>query len=138
VYLNEEIRKNGLEEFVILSGFRKDIPNVMAALDIIVIPSTQPDPFPTVALEAMYSGKPVVSFSHGGIPEMMRDGMSGNLVPPVDINGMIDTVRKLIENPDLRSHLGSMGKIQCEKRFTKDCFINKFDVTYSKLIQTSS
>jgi glycosyltransferase involved in cell wall biosynthesis len=133
--LHEEIRKSSLERSVYLLGYRRDIPDVMAALDIIIIPSTQPDPFPTVALEAMYSGKPVVSFSHGGIPEMMMDGMTSNLVVPVDLQGMAGTVRRLIDDPDLRVRLGRAGKMRCEEQFTSTSFIQKFEATYSDLLQ---
>lgn len=80
------------ENYYIDSGYRRDVEVVHSIFDIFVLPSTNPDPLPTVVLEAMASGKPVVGYKHGGICEMVKDGYNGLLA---DVNKPIDLAEKI-------------------------------------------
>ena len=72
---------------VIFTGFRQDIPEIMALLDILVLASEK-EPFGRVLIEAMACGKPVVATNAGGVPEIAEDGKTGILVPPKDSRAM--------------------------------------------------
>ena len=80
--MKEQIQTLGLSEVVQWIGFRKDIPAVMQTIDLFILPSQQPDPFPTVILEAMASAKPVIATHFGGAVEMIESGVTGDLIPP--------------------------------------------------------
>lgn len=84
-YLYDEISQKKqalqLEDHVLDLGYRADIPKVMNTLNLLILPSTNPDPLPTVILEAMASGLPVVATAHGGAQEMIAEGETGSLIP---------------------------------------------------------
>jgi glycosyltransferase involved in cell wall biosynthesis len=88
-------------------------PEVMAAFRrcaVAVLPSTWPDPCPTTVLEAMASGRPVVTTSTGGMVDMVEDGVSGVLVPPADSAALAAALRRLLADPQLRHRLGAAGR----------------------------
>ncbi len=132
--LHERVKKEKMDPYVYVSDYRYDIPDILASLDIFVVPSIEPDPFPTVILEAMCSGKPIVSFSHGGIPEMIANGTSGLLVTPVDRGEMKEAIKKLIDDPGCRTNMGARGRDCFYRRFTQKPFISKMEGVYSELI----
>jgi glycosyltransferase involved in cell wall biosynthesis len=121
--IQNEIRDKRLEIKVSYLGFREDIPEIMAALDIFVLPSILPDSFPTVILEAMASGKPVVATRSGGASEMVLDGKTGFLIPIKDLKKGLETLEELITNPELRRSFGEAG----QKRVLSEYSLNAFE-----------
>ena len=82
--LHEQAAKLGLGDRLRHVGFRPDVAEVYGAADVVVVPSKQPDPFPNAALEAAAAGCCVIASAHGGLPEMLDDGVTGLLVAPDD------------------------------------------------------
>src|SRR5439155_20906267 len=82
--LAERAAALGAGDRVRLLGFRDDVDVVLGASDVVAVPSTAPDPLPNSALEAAAAGCCVVASAHGGLPEILRDGETGVLVPPGD------------------------------------------------------
>ena len=78
------VQRLGLERAVLMTGFRRDIPDVMAALDVLVLPSIRSEATSQVIVQALAIGTPVVATAIGGSPEVIRDGHTGRLVPPND------------------------------------------------------
>ncbi|MDP2711684.1 MAG: glycosyltransferase, partial [Solirubrobacteraceae bacterium] len=78
----------GVADRVHFAGFRPDVENVYGAADVVAVPSTQPDPLPNAALEAAAAGCCVVAADHGGLPEIIEDGVSGRLVAPGDVTAL--------------------------------------------------
>lgn len=70
-----------LQDVIKNLGFRKDIPAVLQCIDLLLLPSQLPDPFPTVILEAMASAKPVIATQMGGALEMIESGITGDFMP---------------------------------------------------------
>ncbi|MDI1323959.1 MAG: glycosyltransferase family 4 protein [Algoriphagus sp.] len=128
-HIQEEIRtiieKKELKEKVTDLGFRTDVPKVLAASDIFVLPSILPDSFPTVILEAMAAGKPVVATRSGGAAEMVLDGETGFLIPIGDVDKGVRTLSKLIENEALRLALGKAGRTRVLKEYSLEAFEEK-------------
>jgi glycosyltransferase involved in cell wall biosynthesis len=91
--------------------------------DIVVAPSTLPDPFPTVILEAMRSARAVVASDHGGAPEMLDHGSSGILVPPRDSEALAAAIERLIDDPGLRAALGGQARARFELEYREDRFL---------------
>jgi len=86
-------------------GFRKDIENLYATADIIVMPSQWEEPCAMVLFEAAAAGKPVVATATGGTAEVLRHGETGFLVERHDLAGMTEYVAQLIQDRDLRARL---------------------------------
>lgn len=125
----EEIRKvirdKRLETKVSYLGFRDDIPEVMASFDIFVLPSILPDSFPTVILEAMAAGKPVVATQSGGASEMVLDGETGYLIPIGSVDKGFEHLVELLGKEELRQQLGSAGRERVLKVFSLEAFEEK-------------
>lgn len=122
-WLIELSKSLGLENNIIFMGFRDDVPNVLLQSDVIVLPSVFPDPFPTVILEAMAAGKPIVATNVGGVPEMVVDGETGLLVPPKNYEAMANAILKLLTDNELARRLGKCGLNRLTTTFT----INRFN-----------
>jgi len=121
-----KIKKMGLENQVTYLGFRKDIPQILKSLDVFVLPSILPDPFPTVILEAMASEKPVVATDHGGAQEMIQEGQTGFLIPWNNAAKGADAVSILVQNEKLRNKMGLNGRKRVLEKFSPKEFEAKF------------
>lgn len=131
--LRQMVESLGLQDRVAISGFRRDAPAVWAAMDVMVSPSIQPDPFPTSVLEAMACAKPVVAAAHGGPTEMVIDGETGFLVPPGNVDALAVALRTLIDDEDLRRAMGLAGRRRMEEHFSIEEFIGSFESLYDEL-----
>lgn len=98
-------QKLGLERQVRIEGFQPNVAQWLRAADINVLP-TYYEGMPLTVLEAMASGLPTVASNVGGIPEMIKDGVSGFLVPPGDPGKLADALHALISQPELRVRMG--------------------------------
>ncbi len=113
--LERKISERGLEDRVTLTGVRPDVPRMLAAADVFVLPSYT-EALPTVVAEAMASGLPVVATRVGGIPEMVDD-TTGILVDPGDREGLAAAVSAILTDNDMASALGDQGARTAERRF---------------------
>ena len=96
-------------------GSRADLPFIYAACDIAVHCPIYPDPYPTVVLLPMLVGKPVVGSNIGGIPEQIKDGETGVLVPPNDPNSLASAIINLAADASKRQKLGIAAMHQITK-----------------------
>ena len=96
----------GLADRVTFTGFREDVPAVMNALDLFVLPSHE-EPFGIVLLEAMAASRPIVATAAGGVPEIVADGAEALLVPPRDPAAMAAAMERLLDDPGLAASLGA-------------------------------
>jgi glycosyltransferase involved in cell wall biosynthesis len=97
-----------------------------------VIPSVWPDPSPGVIREAMSQGKAVISTRIGGVPEMLRHGETGLLVPPGDAQALAEAMQRLIADGDLRNHLGQAAREQ-SARYSASVVMPQFEQLYNTL-----
>lgn len=107
--LREEIAAAGLEDRVSLLGERSDVPAVLRALDVLLVPSWE-EPFGRVVLEGMAMGVPVVATDAGGPAEILSDGRDGLLVPPCDPAAWTAALERLAADPRLRETLATAGR----------------------------
>ncbi|WP_251863593.1 glycosyltransferase family 4 protein [Achromobacter sp. Marseille-Q4962] len=103
------IAEIGLQDRIHMLGFRDDVPNILAGSDIFALPTLK-EASGTVFVEAAACGLPVVGVDVGGVSEMLRNGETGILVPPMDIPALRDVLRRLIEDPRLRASMGRAGE----------------------------
>lgn len=123
--VKREIRDKKLETRVSYLGFREDIPEVMVSLDVFVLPSVLPDSFPTVILEAMAAGKPVVATRSGGASEMVVNGETGFLIPIGNVEEGRVALEQLIRDSDLREQLGKSGRTRVLNTYSLEAFEKK-------------
>jgi glycosyltransferase involved in cell wall biosynthesis len=115
-------------------GYREDIPDLMAALDLLVIPSRN-DGFNLAAVEAMASSKPIVATAVGGLPEVVGDG--GILVKSESAKKLAQEIIRLINAPDIREQKGKEGRKRAQALFDWDiCLYKTLDIYHQVLGNT--
>jgi glycosyltransferase involved in cell wall biosynthesis len=102
-------REQGVGDAVVFAGFRPDAPRLMAALDVLVLPSRR-EGAPLVTLEAMARAVPVVASDIAGIGEQVTDGVEGLLVPPEDPVALADAIARVLGDRALARRLGEAGR----------------------------
>jgi glycosyltransferase involved in cell wall biosynthesis len=120
--LRQRIYELGLGAAISMCGHRTDIPSILADCDLAVVPSTLPDPLPTVVLEAMAAARPVVATRHGGVSEMVVDGETGILVTPTSPTDLAAAIERLASERDLCRAMGNNGRRRVEARFAEADF----------------
>jgi glycosyltransferase involved in cell wall biosynthesis len=107
----------GLDERLRLLGFQEDVGTVLAAADVVAVPSTHPEALPNSALEAAAAGRCVVATACGGTPEILRHDETGKLVPPGDVRALAATLADLAGDPALVTRLGEAAASDVSERF---------------------
>jgi glycosyltransferase involved in cell wall biosynthesis len=115
-----------------LEWHHKDVLAALRRCLSAVLPSTWPDPCPTTVLEAMASGRPVVTTSVGGIIDMIVDGESGLLVPPGDERALAAAMSRVLTDADLRSRLG-VGAQKRVRAFTASAVAEQLESVYARV-----
>jgi glycosyltransferase involved in cell wall biosynthesis len=113
--LKEEVSGMGLEKNIDFLGYREDIPQLLQAMDIFILPSLS-EGTPLSILEAMASLKPVVATDVGGLSEIIENGETGFLVPSKDPGSLAAKILLVLENRDLAEKMAAAArkKVVCE------------------------
>ncbi len=98
---------------------------------LVVVPSIWADPCPTVALEAMANGRPVVASAGGGLPEIVEDGVTGLLVPPGDPVALRTAIVRLLDEPARREEMGARGHERVT-RFSTETVLPRLEAIYAE------
>ena len=117
-------------------GSRSDVPALLSAMDVYLVPSKE-EPFGRVVIEGMAAGLAVVGSNNGGIPEMISDGHDGFLRSPNDLDGWIGIVKTLMEDKELRKRIGKNARNTVEDYFTLDRMIEKVAKIYFNLLKAA-
>lgn len=132
--LQIEASQLGVEERIKFLGYREDVPALLQAVDIFVLPSLS-EGLPLSALEAMAAGKPVVATQVGGIPEVVINGETGFLVAAENDGALAEKLICLLKDPCLAQQLGASGIQRVEERFTLDRMVEKYEEIYGEALQ---
>jgi glycosyltransferase involved in cell wall biosynthesis len=128
-----EIEKLGLSDRVRWFPFAGDVERYLAALDVFVLPSSW-EALPLSVLEAMSCGLPVIATTVGGVPEAVRDGVTGRLVEPGDAEALAGAMSELLASRELRQELGERGRAEYDRRFTADAMVDATARLYEELL----
>ena len=131
--MEELVKRIGLKERVIFTGLREDISQIMAALDIFVLPSVY-EAFGLVLLEAMAFKKPIIASNVGGIPEIVEDGITGLLVPPGDPESLAKAIIEITQHPKEAMKLGERGRERVKRYFSLDVYVQKIEKVYKEIL----
>jgi len=133
--LEAETRRLGIGDRVIFLGLRRDVPMVLAGLDLFVQPSIY-EGFGLSLLEAMSAGLPVVASRVGGIPEVIEDGRTGLLVPPQDPTALAGAVVRLLGDSEGARRLGESAASRARERFSLGRVAERVDALYRNILAT--
>ncbi|HEX6745880.1 MAG TPA: glycosyltransferase family 4 protein [Longimicrobium sp.] len=113
-------------------GYRKDVPNVMAALDVLVLPSFV-EGAPNVVQEAMATGVAVVATAVSGTPELARDGVEARLVPARDADALAAAMTEVALDADLRRRLAAAGHARVREEFTLERMLDRYEALLAEV-----
>lgn len=131
--LLKKINDFGVQENIKYCGYRKDIPNIHNLIDIYVLPSIKKDSFPTVVLESMASGNPIVAYKCGGVTEMVKNGENGYLVEIGDKQKLLCAIKKIADDKMLRKSMGKESFYIVSQEFNTKKFIEDFEKLYGSI-----
>ena len=136
-YTMEEMRqaaeRAGCRDRVGFTGFQPDAPAVMRALDVIVHASTAPEPFGLVLIEAMASGRAVISSGLGGSAEIVEADVNAVLHEPGDERSLAGAIQRLATDAGLRDRLGARGRQHVVEHYDVRAFGERFAAVYEQL-----
>ena len=123
----------GLEDRVSWLGERDDVPELVRALDVLLLPSEE-EPFGRALLEAMALEVPVVATSVGGPPELVRDGIEGHLAPPGEPEAWAQAVRRVVAGPEQGRAMGRAGRVRIAEGFDVEHHVESVLALYRRAI----
>ena len=135
ITLNEKIKEYQLQNKALIIPFQEEIGKFWDSIDIAVVPSTEPEPFGMVVIEAMLSEKPVVASNHGGPTEIVLPNETGFLFEPNNKESLAENIEKLIVDPVLRKTLGTNGKKRAVEVFSVDNHVRHFEKIFEEILK---
>lgn len=127
----------GLTENVHFTGYRTDIPPLMASVDVLVHSSVEPEPFATTVIEGMMAARSVVATHAGGMPEMIAEGVTGRLVPPRDPQAMAEAILDYYRDPARARRMGLAAQQAALSRLTAERHVAEFQALYEAIFARS-
>jgi glycosyltransferase involved in cell wall biosynthesis len=128
------VSARGLAGDVIMTGFRRDVAEIMAALDVLVLPSLRSEATSQVVPQALAVGTPVVGTTVGGIPEIIRDGETGRLVPPGDPPALAAAILDLLGDPARARAMARHGQRLVLSQFTFQAMMEATTRVYEEVL----
>lgn len=132
--IRRHIEARGLTNAVVMTGFRRDVPEVMAALDVLVLPSLRSEATSQVIPQALAVGTPVVATTVGGIPEIVTDGQTGRLVPPADAGALAGAILTTLRDREGARAMARRGGQLVRTRFTFDAMMERTTAVYAEVL----
>lgn len=123
--LRDAVAGSGCAAQITVAPFRDDVEAVWVAADVVVVPSTEPEPFGRVAVEAMGFAKPVIAAAHGGLIEIVQDGITGLLVPPRDAAALAGALKRIAVDGPLREAMGLAGRERQRTLFSLQGYVER-------------
>jgi glycosyltransferase involved in cell wall biosynthesis len=131
--LESKVQALDLMDRTIITGFREDVPDLLAAMDVHVL-CTQREGFPLTVIEAMAVGTPVVATRVGGIPEIVEHGVTGLLHESGDVAALREALDSFASDPGLRATLAENAACSIRLKFGKEECLTKVEALYESLL----
>lgn len=123
----------GMSKLAWLPGDRQDVPELMRAFDVFVLPS-RAEGISNTILEAMATGLPVIATNVGGNPELLLDSVSGQLVPSGNVEAMATAIAPYVNSPSRRMAHGHAGRSRVESYFSLDVMVRRYIDAYDAVL----
>ncbi|MCL6629579.1 MAG: glycosyltransferase, partial [Armatimonadetes bacterium] len=131
------IRELGMCEKVTIVGYREDIPNAMAGMDVFVLASTRDEGLPQVITQALAMQKPVVATNVGGVREQIIHGKTGFLVERVNADELANAVLSILKDPSRSIEMGKNGRQLVSERFSMKSMLDATEALYARILSTT-
>ncbi len=132
--IEARIAEKNMQDRIVLAGFRKDVPELLAMSDIFILSPIDGESLGTSILEGFLMRLPAVATDVGGVCESVRDGQTGFLVAPGQSQPLAEAIAKLADDPALRKQFGERGRQMVQEEFTPEQIAIKTEVVYQKAI----
>ncbi|MFT4037910.1 MAG: glycosyltransferase family 4 protein [Thermomicrobiales bacterium] len=126
----------GLADAVTFAGWQDDLPAVYSDLDAVVI-SSHNEGTPACLIEAMASGAPVIATAVGGVPDMIDDGVTGQLVPPDDANALATGMLRIVKEPDQARQMAEKARREALARYDEQRLVSDMERLYEELARNA-
>jgi glycosyltransferase involved in cell wall biosynthesis len=131
--LEERARASGLEQRVLFTGFRTDVPELLQEATVSLLPSLS-EGLSNSLLESMACGVPVVAASVGGNPEVIEHGVTGFLVPPKDSAALAAATARFLDDPNMATQFGHAGRRRVADLFSVERSVLETEQLYQRLL----
>lgn len=132
--LNKQMDELGIRQNIIMTGYRSDMPNVMAALDVFVLPSLI-EGVSQVINQASAMKRPVVGTNVGSVYEQIIDRETGFLIEKANSAQIRDSIVAILKDPEMGKAMGEKGRKLVEERFSLDVMLDKTEALYVRLMK---
>jgi len=132
--IRARIGQLGMTKQVLMLGYRQDSLSLLRALDVFVMPTVEGDTIPQVLLEAMAVGLPVIATTTGSIPDVVRHGVTGLLVPPRDSQAISTSIETLLTDTGLRQTLGHNASSFVANSYSLESMLNRLEGVYREVL----
>lgn len=136
-HLAQQIEQLGITGNIIMTGYRDDIPEIMAGLDVFVLASIRSEGVPQVITQAMAMKRPVIGTNVGSVYEQIIDNETGFLIEKANSAQIRDSILALLRNPDMAKEMGEKGRRLVEERFSLDTMLDKTEALYARLMSNA-
>jgi glycosyltransferase involved in cell wall biosynthesis len=132
--LTELVHSLGVQDRLLMPGYRSDASDVIAALDV-AISSSAFEGSPLAVMEYMESARPIVATRVGGVPDLIEDGVHGLLVDPGDDTALAAAIRRMLADPEAARRMGEAAQERRRHEFTVELMVRRFEALYERLAQ---
>jgi glycosyltransferase involved in cell wall biosynthesis len=126
--------QHGAGDLIQFAGHREDIPDVLRSLDLLVIASTRHEGVPQIGLQALACQTPVVGSDCGGIPEIIRDGVTGRIVPAGDAAALARRIGEALDEKERTQTLTLEGRQMVEREHSLETMLDRLDALYHRYL----
>ncbi|RJR35888.1 MAG: glycosyltransferase family 1 protein [Desulfobacteraceae bacterium] len=131
--LSRQAASCGIEDHVVFTGFRNDMPNIYAAIDVFTLPSLD-EASPMTIFEAAAAGLPIVATKVGGIGDVITNGQNGLLIEPHDVKGLCDAILYLLENESESDRMGKTAAATAQREHSIGRMVRRYEAIYEKIL----
>jgi glycosyltransferase involved in cell wall biosynthesis len=128
--LTAAMAQAGVSDIFSFTGWRRDVPDVVRAMDVIVVATTTQEPAALALMETMAMGRPIVATRTGGTPELVLDGVTGRIFEPGDATQLARHLAELLADPAMRQALGTAGRQRMEAHFSLERHLQQMAAVY--------
>jgi len=131
--LTELVHSLGVQDRLLMLGYRSDAPDVLEALDV-AVSSSAFEGSPLAVMEYMESARPIVATRVGGVPDLIEDGVHGLLVEPGDEDALTAAIRRMLADREAARRMGEAARERRRHEFTVDLMVRRFEALYERLV----
>lgn len=133
-FLEDIARRLGLRDRVVFAGTAEDVRLPLALMDLFIFPSRWPEAFGLTLVEAMAAGNTVIATRMGAVPEIVRHGVDGWVVPPNDPEALANAAAPLLRDPEARRRFGAQAQARVRALFTLDRLTDEVEAVYREVV----